>query len=149
MIVFAPFLALGLAAGVTLSPTAPTTTISLSDANRQTCGLVLRNATPKPVQTWSVGFWQNHLLTMRDAAGKPVTRTALGKNGSKLFRSPDNDQHSPIIVEPGKSYKYATPSLPTVYVLHPGAYTLTVLYEDKSFGKGLHLSCRMRVTVVK
>ena len=145
---FAPLLALGIAAGVTLSPTAPTTTISLSDANRQTCGLVVRNDTDRPVQIWLAAFWPNHRMTMKDASGKPVGLTSFGKAATLMFGG-GRDKNSPLTIEPGKSYKYPTQSLVKTFELRPGGYTLSVVYEDKSFGKPLRLNCSMRVKVVK
>ena len=148
MVMFAPLLALGIAAGVTLGPTTPSTTISLSDEHRQTCGLVVRNASKAPVQIWFAAFWPNHRMTMKDASGKPVGLTPFGKAVTLMFGG-GRDKNSPFTIEPGKSYRYPTQSLVKAFELRPGAYTLSVVYEDKSFGKPLLLSCSMHVKVVK
>jgi hypothetical protein len=150
MFAFTRLLVLGIAGGVSLNPATTTTTISLTNPSRQTCNLVFRNDTKKTIEIWQSGFWPNHRVTMQDSGGKPVPLTSPGKTGAARFGSPNRDKNAPFEIKAGKSYSYATPPLPSAFELKPGKYTLSVVYEDKSFGKPLKLTCTgIKITVVR
>jgi hypothetical protein len=86
---------------------------------------------------WHSGFWPNHQILVRDAAGKEPPLTRLGRQCRDAF-APDGgrDKNVPWKVAAGKEdATEGAYDLAKLYDLtKPGRYTVQYVYEEKQAG---------------
>jgi hypothetical protein len=104
------------------------------------------NNSPRAVVLWSSGFWPNHLVEVRDAAGRVVPSTPEGKLRKRSF-APDGARRKnvPIELKPGESWpprpkEGEDPAkkggvgglgLDGLFELKPGTFKVKVTYHDE------------------
>jgi hypothetical protein len=93
----------------------------------------VQNAGKSDVVLRHAGFWPNHHLIVRDAAGSEPAPSAKGKTAAAAFapRGP-RDKNAPWAVAPGKlDASEGAYDLGELYDLSkPGSYTVQVAYEE-------------------
>ena len=82
---------------------------------------------------WHLGFWQNHLVIVKDESGKEVSFTRGGQAKRNLFapgKSPGSIQPTPL--EPGTTFDAPEQNLSNLVVLSaPGSYSVQFVFEEK------------------
>lgn len=98
---------------------------------------VVKNVSKVEQVLWHSGFWSNHLILVRDGAGKEPPLTAQGQLRRKAF-SPGGDRKKNVYwpLPPGREDTTAgTYDLATLYDLsRSGRYTVQYVYEEKQGG---------------
>lgn len=97
----------------------------------------VKNISNVELTIWHSGFWPNHLLLVRDFAGKEPTLTAAGRAGRRAF-SPggQRDKNVSRQLKPGEvddtEGRY---DLTALYdLLAPGRYRVQCVYEERQGG---------------
>jgi RNA polymerase sigma factor (sigma-70 family) len=97
----------------------------------------VKNVAKEEQTIWLSGFWPNHEIIVRDAAGKEPPLTTAGTQRRQAFApGGDRDRNVPVKLPPGgedaTEGKY---DLATLYDLSkPGRYTVQYFYEEKQGG---------------
>lgn len=98
---------------------------------------IIKNLSERRITIWQCGFWCNHLVIVKNANGKAVPLTDLGKITRQRF-SPDGPRRKnlPIYLAPGSENEVVIPqSLTAIYELSKtGNYTIQIIYEDRGEG---------------
>lgn len=93
----------------------------------------IRNFGKQPATVWHSGFWPNHLIVVKDAAGKEPPLTAFGKQTRNAF-SPNGprDKNYPVKLTPGQGDKtLGKYDLRMLFDLStPGKYTVEYVYDE-------------------
>lgn len=95
----------------------------------------LDNPTGRPLTVYRCGFYPNHRLVVRDAAGKAAAETALGRACRQAFDpAGPRRKNVPVDLPPGGRDAEPCPhSLTELYDLSkPGRYTVEGVYEEGS-----------------
>ncbi len=121
----------GLRARVTL----PRDTFAVGEAVPVT--YVVKNVSGHEQTLWHCGFWPNHQVLVRDAAGKEPPLSELGRQRRQSFApGGERDKNVPVAVPPGgEDAAYEKYNLAALYDLsRPGRYTVQYVYEEKHGG---------------
>jgi RNA polymerase sigma factor (sigma-70 family) len=98
---------------------------------------VVKNVSTEVQTLWHSGFWANHLVLVKDAAGNEPPLTESGKERRRAF-SPGGERtkNVPVKVPPGgEDAAYEPYDLTRLYDLsRPGRYTVQYVYEEKQGG---------------
>ena len=97
----------------------------------------LRNVSKADLVIWHSGFWPNHQILVKDAAGSDAVLTALGKQCKAAF-SPGGarDKNFPVTLKPGSDdTSEGDVDLTRFFDLSkPGVYSVQLVYEEKQSG---------------
>lgn len=97
----------------------------------------VKNVSKADLVLWHSGFWPNHQVLVRDAAGKEPPLTPLGKQCRNAFApGGGRGKNVPWKVEAGKEDSTeGAYDLTKLYDLgNPGRYTVQYIYEEKQPG---------------
>jgi hypothetical protein len=97
----------------------------------------VRNVSKEEQTLWHSGFWPNHLILAKDADGKDVPLTALGKRCRDAF-SPGGPRGKNVpvrVAAGGEDAAYERYDLTRLFDLsRPGRYTVQYVYEERQAG---------------
>lgn len=97
----------------------------------------VKNVSKAEQVLWHSGFWPNHQILVRDAAGKEPPLTPLGKQCRDAF-APGGERGKNVPWKVGAGKEDATEGaydLAKLYDLtRPGRYTVQYVYEEKQAG---------------
>jgi RNA polymerase sigma factor (sigma-70 family) len=98
---------------------------------------VVKNVSREEQTLWHSGFWPNHQVVVRDAAGKEPPLTEFGGRCRKAF-SPGGERWKNVAVKVAlgaEDAAYEQYDLTKLYDLsRPGRYTVEYVYEEKQGG---------------
>jgi RNA polymerase sigma factor (sigma-70 family) len=98
---------------------------------------VVKNVSKEEQILWHSGFWPNHQILVKDAAGKEPPLTAFGQQCRKAF-APGGERFKNVrvVVPPGgEDAAYEKYDLQDLYNLsRSGRYTVQYVYEEKQGG---------------
>ena len=107
----------------------------------------ITNNSPRTVTLWSSGFWPNHLVEVRDAAGRLLPATPEGQLRSRSFApGGPRRKNAPIKLGPGESWPKLKGGedparrtefddsfgLDGLFEFQAGTFTVRVTYHDDS-----------------
>lgn len=97
----------------------------------------IKNVSKEKQVVWHSGFWPNHQIVVKDAAGKAVALTSAGKEQRQAFApGGPRDKNVPVTLEPGQTDDaWEVYDLRQFFVLDkPGRYYVQYVYEESQPG---------------
>jgi hypothetical protein len=101
--------------------------LSISGDSRLT--ISLQNQSREAFEFAAAKFDRHVRIDLWDEEGEPVPRTGDGRRAIREFESGPGSRGQTAVIAKGKTHRFRTPALATLFEVRPGRYYSQVIYQ--------------------